>query len=448
MFLSKLPPEARERRLALAIVVASVVLFCVLAPIAKVQLPKAPVFIAVYQAILVVCDGLTVVLLLGQFQMLRTPGLLALAGGYLFTAQITAIHALTFPELTGAGDWLGAGPQTTAWLYMFWHLGFPIAVAVYVWGDTRPQLQGRPVDAMLKMLIGVTALTVLVTLIATVGHDALPPVMSGNRYAPAMAVVVGSVWVANVSALILVHRKRPRSLLDLWLSVVLVAWVLDIGLSAMLNGGRYDLGFYAGRAYGLVAATFVLSVLLFESFSLHARLADANERLRDLANRDSMTGMYNRRYFDERLRAEVKRCRREGVPLSLLIVDVDHFKKYNDHYGHLEGDDCLCLVASCIESAAKRPGDIAARYGGEEFVVVLPNTGPAGAAQVAAELQTKLRSSAIPHAAAPHANVTLSIGIATLDESDESADRLIAKADSALYQAKASGRNAFVAFAA
>jgi diguanylate cyclase (GGDEF)-like protein len=431
LFLSKLPPEARERRIALAVVLASIVLFCSLVPIAKVQLPPAPIFIAVYQSILTVCDLVTVVMLLGQFHMLRTPGLLALAGGYLFTAQVAVLHALTFPGLLTPDGLLGAGPQTTAWLYMFWHLGFPIAVIAYARGDSRPELTGSPMRAVVKMMSLVTGLAAMAAAVAIAGHDMLPPLMSASRYTPAMAVVVAAVWCANACALMVVFRKRPRSLLDLWLGVVLVAWLLDIGLSAMLNGGRYDLGFYAGRAYGLAAATFVLSVLLFESFSLHARLADANERLRDLANRDSLTGMFNRRYFDDRLRMEVKRCRRERVPLSLLIVDVDHFKKYNDHYGHLEGDDCLCLVSACIEGAARRPGDIAARYGGEEFVVV----------------QSIVRAREIPHAAAPDENVTLSIGIATLDDADESADHLIAKADAALYRAKAAGRNNSVAFA-
>jgi PAS domain S-box-containing protein len=118
------------------------------------------------------------------------------------------------------------------------------------------------------------------TLLATAGHDALPPIMQGHHYTPTMRSVVASVWLLSLLALVVVWRRRPHTVLDLWLMVVLWAWLCDIALAAVLNHGRFDLGFYAGRIYGLLAASFVLGVLLLEHGTLYARLVTAYARER------------------------------------------------------------------------------------------------------------------------------------------------------------------------
>lgn len=283
-FLPTLRPERSAWRLALATVIVSCVIFIVLAPFAKTPLMRIDAFIPVYQSALVVNDVITAVLLFGQFHILRSKALFVLACGYLFTACLAVAHALTFPGLFASAGLLGAGPQSTAWMYMFWHGGFPLFVIAYaLLGKSE-----RPIDWWRKrpgMAIATGVLMALVgaavfTMIATTGHDALPNIMVGNHYTPAMIYVVASVWMLNSVALILLWRRKPRSVLDLWLMVVMCAWLFDIALSAMLNGGRFDLGFYAGRIYGLLAASFVLMVLLTENSELHARLAEANERER------------------------------------------------------------------------------------------------------------------------------------------------------------------------
>ena len=271
-----------EDRIALAVVAFSAAVFVAAAPFAKTPLAPVPAFIPVYEAALVTCDVVTAALLFGQFAFLRSRALLVLAGGYLFTALIAISHALTFPGLVTPGGFLGAGPQTTAWLYMFWHAAFPLLAIAYA------LLKGTPRDAHGSSIAGGIAVTcaasigaaALATLLATSGRDLLPPIMDGNRYTPLMIAVVTTVWGASGVALAVLWKRRPHSILDLWLMVVMCAWLFDIALSAMLNAGRFDFGFYAGRIYGLLASSFVLMVLLFDTSVLYGRLIEAhhNER--------------------------------------------------------------------------------------------------------------------------------------------------------------------------
>ena len=163
--------------------------------------------------------------------------------------------------------------------------------------------------------------------------------------------------------------------------------------------------------------------------------------LEQLATRDGLTGLANRRCFDETLHAEWTRALRQRQPLSLLMVDVDNFKAYNDANGHLGGDECLKRIATAVASEM-RANDLVARYGGEEFAVILPNQSLKGAASVAERIRTRVEQLQVPNRLAPGEHVTVSIGAATAIASpDNSASELVAIADAALYRAKHMGRN-------
>ncbi len=281
VFLSTLPAGRRERRFALAVVLVSSTMFLSLAPFAKRPLGQVWAFIPIYESALVINDLVTAVLLFGQFTILRSRSLRVLATAYLFTAFMTIAHALTFPGLFAPTGLLGAGPQSTAWLYMFWHAGFPLLVVAYArlgasdgadGGDT-----GRPSFAILVSAAAALAGAGAFTALATAGQSWLPAIMRDNHYTPSMSAVIGLVWALSLLALAILWRRRPHSVLDVWLMVVLCAWLFDIGLAVVLNAGRFDLGFYAGRIYGLLAASFVLVVLLLENGMLYARLAQTHE---------------------------------------------------------------------------------------------------------------------------------------------------------------------------
>jgi diguanylate cyclase (GGDEF)-like protein/PAS domain S-box-containing protein len=169
------------------------------------------------------------------------------------------------------------------------------------------------------------------------------------------------------------------------------------------------------------------------------RVAMARE-LERLARTDPLTSLGNRRAFDEHLEVEVLRAARSNEPLSLLLCDVDHFKRYNDRYGHQQGDACLVRVGEALEGVIRRPADLAARYGGEEFALVLPGTSREGAASRAERVRAAVRELGIVHEASDRGVVTVSVGVATVMGAWTSAE-LIALADKALYEAKAAGRD-------
>jgi len=177
--------------------------------------------------------------------------------------------------------------------------------------------------------------------------------------------------------------------------------------------------------------------------ALGRQLAEKNAILEALSSLDGLTGIANRRRFDQALGEEWRRAFRDDRPISLILIDVDFFKRFNDHYGHVRGDECLRQVAAALAGEVSRAGDLVARFGGEEFVVLLPGTHAAGAALIAEAMRRRVAALAIPHAAsdaAPH--VTISLGSATLAvEPESSPERLIALADLGLYEAKKSGRN-------
>lgn len=173
------------------------------------------------------------------------------------------------------------------------------------------------------------------------------------------------------------------------------------------------------------------------------RQADA---MRELSMTDGLTGMANRRHFNDRLDAEWRRCARAGMPLSLIMIDIDHFKLYNDRYGHQAGDVCLQQVSAAMKRCAARPQDLLARYGGEEFILLLPQEGPDGVEAVAQRIQDEVRRLAVPHDASPTAaTVTISMGLATATPplEPQDANTLIRNADANLYRAKQSGRDRY-----
>lgn len=181
---------------------------------------------------------------------------------------------------------------------------------------------------------------------------------------------------------------------------------------------------------------------------LSDELRHANARLQHMSDTDALTGLMNRRAFDARLRADISTARRSQQPLTLLLCDLDHFKAYNDHFGHVEGDACLKRVAELLRGCCLRSADSAARFGGEEFALVLPGVPRTGAMTFARGLLRTVEALALPHPASPVApHVTLSGGITTCQPDDTtSAEGLLLRADEALYAAKARGRHRLFSF--
>jgi PAS domain S-box-containing protein len=264
------------------VVAISAVLFVVAIPYAGMPLTPVPAFIASYQSAVAVNDLITAVLLFSQFAVLRSRALLLLASGYLFTAPIALVHALTFPGLFAPTGLLGASAQTTAWIYMIWHGGFPLFVLGYALtknaNEPKPEL--RASRAILASALSVAITVTLIIYITTVHHDQLPVLLSEGRYTTALIVVVTSVCCITLAALLVLLVRGNYTVLDIWLMVALCAWIFEVSLSALLNVARFDLGFYAGRIYGLCAASMVLGVLLVDNVALQAKTSILLQALR------------------------------------------------------------------------------------------------------------------------------------------------------------------------
>jgi PAS domain S-box-containing protein len=276
IFLSTMPATRRDRTFALAVVGVSGLLFVCAVPFAGVPLTPVPAFVASYQSALAINDLITAVLLFSQFAISRSRAMLLLASGYLFTAMAAIVHALTFPGLFAPDGLLGAGSQTTVWLYMIWHGVFPLLVLGYSLlkgAESGSRIRGSTRGAIVTSIAAVAVAIPFLTWVVTAQHDRLPILLSGGHYTPVMLWVVSMVWCLSLAALIALWLHRPHSVLDVWLMVVMCAWMFDIALSAVLNVARFDIGFYLGRIYGLSAASFVLAVLLVDNVGLQARLA-------------------------------------------------------------------------------------------------------------------------------------------------------------------------------
>ncbi|MCU1761626.1 sensor domain-containing diguanylate cyclase [Pseudomonas sp. 14P_8.1_Bac3] len=221
---------------------------------------------------------------------------------------------------------------------------------------------------------------------------------------------------------------------------VLKGWrdqsLLSAGIVALL------LGFLGVLGYRLIGLMKQQNRIQRELLDARDELIEVNHSLKLLALEDALTGLSNRRQFDLFIHSEMGRARRSQSGLALLMLDVDHFKLFNDQYGHVAGDECLRKISAIITENIKRPGDLAARYGGEEFAVVLPGTDYVGAFLVAEKIRRAVQQAGIHHAEGADGVVTVSLGVAAYDPASQAqADDLIGAADKALYVAKASGRN-------
>ncbi|MBJ6800629.1 diguanylate cyclase [Geomonas propionica] len=175
---------------------------------------------------------------------------------------------------------------------------------------------------------------------------------------------------------------------------------------------------------------------------LSTELARKNRELEELARQDGLTGIANRRHFDESLRSEIQRAARNGRNLSLIMCDIDHFKRFNDLYGHFAGDKCLQLVGELLRKSFKRAGEVVARYGGEEFTVILPDTSGELAGHLAERLRLELLAQALPHGQSEFGIVTMSLGVAgVLVGRENDQEWFITAADEAMYRSKEEGRN-------
>ncbi len=408
-------------------------------------------FIPIYETTVIMVEGLTAFFLFIQFRAIRQPYLGGLAGAYGFVMVMAICQLLIFPGIFSKTGLLGAGPQSAVWLWVIWHAGFPVMVALALL--TRLNAARRFKSAAYPLaaaLVGAgPALAVLAAYASIHAQTLLPPLIVQSSYLFLRESLTSKIVVTSIVAAIIltVYITRLRDPLSLWVAIALLASLGDV-LLVLAGGARYSLGWYGGRVLSVISSSVVLCALIAEFSRAYANLVTANAALAERAMRDGLTHAFNRFYFEEQYRREWRRAVREGAPMSLLMIDVDHFKAYNDNSGHQVGDECLIAIVDVLQSALRRPGDFIARYGGEEFVVVLPRTGAAGAIWQAEWMRQAVTDLALSRNDDTGGVVSISVGIATIDPAlDEvGPEGLLHRADLALYKAKNAGRNRVVVF--
>jgi signal transduction histidine kinase len=276
--LATLPPSRGQIRLAVGVVVALVVAFGVTVPFTYIPLPRVDAFIPTLATAIFINDLITSALLFSQFFVVRRRALLLLANIYLFTGLIVIPYTLTFPGLFAPTGLLGAGLQSTVWLYVFWHVGSPLAVVVYgllkeVDGGTNTPHRS-PVTVIGWSVVAMIALVCGLTWLATAGDKLLPIIFFDSlRLNQNISSLLGGLIISIIAVALALLWFRRRSVLDLWLMVMCCTWLLEAIISAVLINARFSLGWYAGRIYGVISTIFVMVVLLSETTTLYANLA-------------------------------------------------------------------------------------------------------------------------------------------------------------------------------
>jgi signal transduction histidine kinase len=339
-FLSRAEAGPRELRLCLTLIGISAVVFIACVPYVRAPMPASPAFVAIYNAVSILNDFTTAVILLGQFSILRSRALLLLASGYLFTSLISAVQLLTFPGMFADNGLLGAGSQTALWLCIFWHGGFPLIIILYaLLHDDGREIASPPrlaITAAVTLAIGAVLACWFVSTWGAENARVLPPLHDDAGFTPSQRVVNLVNIVLPLAAFVLLAMRSRRKLLNLWLMVVMGYWLCDVTLSSYLNGGRWDLGFYAGRIYGVLAASIVLAVLVLENARLYRRLAIAAGSLKQRATEllranESLQGeIAHRKQAEQGLRqaqaelARVSQMAAMGELTSSLAHEVNH----------------------------------------------------------------------------------------------------------------------------
>jgi diguanylate cyclase (GGDEF)-like protein len=434
-----------DRRSMLIVVAGFALVAAAIAPIANRPMPTSYPLYAMILAASFLCFSYTGLLLVFHARSSESIAMIVLAAGFFFAGATMIPHAATFPGMFAPADrlTLGSTPATVGLLWLTWRAGLLISMLAYCWfaragnNDPASQRQAR------WFVLGLTGGFVLITAIA-LWLPGLPPMVAAGRWSPFFLDVLAPVVIGlTVAVMASVGRSLSRAtVLDLCLAIVAFAILMD-AIVMILGERDFTVGWYASRAMSLAASTVVLGVLLRRESQMYAALVVRAEILEGEAHTDTLTGLPNRRRFDEEFARIFGSSVRRGGRLAVAIADIDRFKRYNDAFGHQAGDEALHAIAQAIGTSVDRSGDLAARYGGEEFVVLLEDSELDGAVAVAERIRGAVLAAGIR---APHGGpLSVSVGVAVRYAGDTQ-DDLLRHADEALYRAKERGRNRVVAW--
>jgi len=426
--------------LVVGVVIAGLV--AVTFPFAGRPLPHVAAFLPMFAVFAVGADALTAYLLMTHERVVNYPPLALLAAAFVFSGTIAALQVLTFPGAFTPAGLFDVNGQTSVWMWVLWHLGFPALIVAYAFVDGRwkrsLQLGSGPRPGWTRAAIPAAGLLAAVALPAAVFLSAHLTLVAHGDFLPGFRFGVFPLVIAlNVIALTIgVIRFWNGTVIQVWMLVALFTISCDVTLNLLGAHSRFAVGWYVSRLCTLLSTSTLLGVLIAEIHTMYAQAAA-------LAGIDGLTGIANRRSYEERLEATYRTALRSGRPFAIIMFDVDWFKPYNDAFGHLAGDDALRAVAGAARASLGRSSDALARYGGEEFAVVLADTAEAGARVVGERIRAAVADLRLPQAPETAvAHLSVSVGCAASEPpATESPTALRMRADRALYAAKDAGRN-------
>ncbi|MCB5185244.1 GGDEF domain-containing protein [Methylobacillus gramineus] len=420
-------------------------------PHAAEQWPAMDAFFPAIALMVAISAVVTSYVLLVQFNIHKKFFLIPLAGAYAFYGMAALVELLIQRETFGPIPMMEAPSQATSWIWHCWHIGYPLFIIIAIlfrkYGEQAVQLNRLSLTKGMILFMLAPLLGIVMYMVAVNSGHLLTSLLTANSIAQPVSEIVGwGTWtIAALTFFIVRYCGGDDNVITTFLSVTALAYLCQTSLM-MVDNTQFSSGWYMAKMLSMISSSGLLAVLILQISRLNSDLADAHSQLIEKACKDGLTGIFNRGYFDETSGTEWRRAQRVGGTMSVIMLDIDHFKDFNDKFGHLKGDQCLCRIAKTLQENLLRPGDFVARFGGEEFVVLLPNSTPEGVRLVAEKLRTAIYQLKIQ--AIYGRPVSISAGYATWTESYEnrSINELLAQADLALYAAKSQGRNRVVGY--
>jgi len=439
-------PGAAERRAAIFVACFGILVAAAASPfganvaVVSAALPPAMISAAVVTMIV------TAAVLRYFYQASNFPPHAILGIAFACTGGLLVPYVFATLELASSTP-SPAAEQFASWLWVCWHTAFILMIGGYVWAESffsRVKLTIEHERAIVRniAIASVSTASGVVIFLLVYAHS-LPRLQSGGLFTPTFHSLAEELLLALCAAVCaaLTLKTGLNKTLHLWLAVVLVLFACEVFVDGEVAHQASAMPWYAGLAEGIAWQSVLLVVLLRRAHDQLTSFAANNRKLTEESTVDALTGLFNRRGFDERFAEILTEARLLRAPTALLALDIDNFKRYNDHYGHPAGDEALRTIGEALKNVTTRPRDVACRVGGEEFAIILPLTEESGAAVVAERVRAAILRLRLQHA--PGVSLRLlsaSIGIA-ISDGDVDPIVLRERADQALYRAKRLGRN-------
>jgi len=440
-----------QRRAALATAIGLVCVAVAAAPFGSRPGPHLDAIVPAIGSAAIVAMIVSAMMLRNQYQTTRFVPLAVLSTAYWITGLLL-VPSLLFTKGVFSPTAFGLGAQAAPWMWIVWHAAFVMLAAGYVWSESyfsRSAVDSEDGAAFARCYaLGATVIAAAAVAVLVTSHQYLPILIAPGGYTLTYHLLVGQLLLTSASIVMatMIARNALRQTSNLWLCVVLLAYALEIVLHGDVIAEPFTIAWYAGFGIGALWQTMFLFVQLRHANEQLAAYAADTRTLVEETKRDALTNLFNRRGFEDRFELALTTSRAARGSIALLTLDLDHFKAYNDHFGHLAGDDALRQIAGAIMAAVNRPADACCRVGGEEFAIILAETDEAGAQTVAERVRIavlRLRIRHAPEIALPAMTVSVGIAVAPAD-AVSSVQTLYERADQALYRAKRLGRNCVV----